>query len=393
MKTVVFLSMACFSSQLTAQNFKISGSLENTLWLSNSPSAAFLEFDDNDLLYAPHVSLSFEYQPDPRFYFHGTFSYDKGFDAGTRPDGQFRLDALILRYRPFGDNTLNIQVGKFPTIVGNWVPTHDYYEDPFLLSPLPYSAITGVNVKGIANHSPQAIEDRSDASGPNIHNAKENWSSIIWGPAYSNGLAVFGNNNQFDYAFEIKNTFLGSQAEEWELGQGDFTNPTFSTRLGYSLDASLAFGISASYGPYLNASSTDSLPAELQRSDFNQSLLGLDLRWAHRDWIISGEAFLAHYETLDEDLQSMNYYVQARYKAAPGFWLAGRFGQTHSNRVSIPSGGDASWSPDLTRAELAAGWRITNDLLMKVQYTYTVVTNGLSAPAEDLLGMSLGWKF
>jgi len=96
----------------------------------------------------------------------------------------------------------------------------------------------------------------------------------------------------------------------------------------------------------------------------------------------------------EEDLRVFSYYLQARYKLAPGVWLAGRVGQTLSNEVEIPSGGDAPWSPNLFRGELAVGWRITPELVVKAQYTYTEVTNDFSSsPSPHLYGISMSWNF
>lgn len=375
-----------------ASDWTIGGSLENTLWLSNDVPPAFLEFDDG-YFFNPRLSLSLDYQPDPHFFFHATLRADRGFDPGTRPDGEVRLDELMIRYRPFGENSLNFQVGKFPTVVGNWVPNHNYYDDPFLLAPLPYSAINGVHVNNPNGSSPQAIENRSNTPGSTIHSLKENWSSIIWGPAYSNGFSIFGSSETLDYAFEVRNASLGAQPSEWDFGDGDFTTPTLSARLGYRPDAAWAFGLSCSHGYYLNTNASDVLPSGTDRSDFTQSLVGLDMRWAHHDWILSGEAFYTTYNTLHEDFHTFSYYLQARYKAAPGLWLAGRFGQTVSDEVSVPSGGESSWAPDLIRAELALGWRITPELLLKTQYAYTFVSNDVSEPSQNLAAFSLGWRF
>lgn len=385
MKTSLFLIPALMTGFASASELVVSGSIENTLWAGNDVPAAFLEFDD-EVFHDPRASLSFDYQPDPRIFFHATLRADRGFDPGTQTDGDIRLDALILRYRPFGDNSLNLQAGKFPTVIGNWVPTHGYYEDPFLLAPLPYSAITGINVLNATEHSPQTIANRAQAARPNIHLAKTNWSSIVWGPAYSNGFAVFGNRGKIDYALEMKNTFAGSSPEEWDLGEGDFSHPTISGRIGYQHDASLSLGLSASHGPYLNAGSPS-------RGDFHQTLMAADIRWAHRDWILSAEMFFATYDSLGEDLEMLSYYLQARYKVLPGFWIAARLGQTVSNDVSTPFSPNTEWTANITRAEIALGWRISPDLLLKTQYTHTDVTNEFSAPQEDLFGISFGLKF
>jgi len=392
MKSLAILTVLFLAANATAQNWNFSGSLENTLWLADDVPPAFLEFDDGYLL-NPRLSLTFDYQPDPRFFLHATLRADRGFDPGTEPDGELRFDEVILRYRPFGDNLLNIQLGKFPTIVGNWVPNHDFHEDPFILAPLPYSEINGINVNNPLGSSPAAIETRSKLSGATIHRLKENWSSIIWGPAYSNGLSIFGNTDAFDYAIEIKNSGLGSQPSEWNFGEGDFEMPNISARLGYRPDAAWALGLSANRSYYLNVQAEDVLTPGMDRADFTQDLIGVDLRWSHHDWLLSGEFFYASYDTPHEDLENLSYYLQARYKAAPGLWIAGRFGQTLSNEVATPSGGQAPWSPDYLRAELALGWRITPDVLLKTQYAYTLVTNDLSEPSKNLLILSLGWRF
>ena len=391
MKPAALLALF-LAANASAQSWHFSGSLENTLWLAAEVPPGFLEFDDGYLL-DPCLSLTFDYQPDPHFFFHSTLRADRGFDPGTEPDGEVRLDEIILRYRPFGDGSLDIQLGKFPTIVGNWVPIHDYYEDPFILAPLPYSEINGINVNDPAANSPAAIATRAKLNGATIHRLKENWSSLIWGPAYSNGIAVFGSSEKFDYALELKNSGLGAQPREWEFGEGDFTTPNISARLGYRPDAAWALGLSTNRSYYLNTQAEDVLAPGVERDDFTQDLIGIDLRWAHRDWLFSGEVFYVNYHTLHEDLSSLSYYLQARYKAAPGLWIAGRFGQTLSNEVAIPSGGESPWSPDYLRAELALGWRITPDVLVKTQYAYTLVTNDLSEPSDHLLVLSMGWRF
>lgn len=381
-----------FPLTLSAQDWSFSGSLENTLWVGGDRPPAFLEFDDG-FFYEPSLALSLDYLPNDSFYLHATARADRGFDPGTEPSGDYRLDELILRYRPFADRRLSLQAGKFPSVIGNWIPNHQFYDDPFLLPPLPYGAVNGLAVNNPQGNSPQGIQNRARSGTNFIHETKDLWSSIIWGPAYSNGISVSGNQGKIDYALEIKNSGLGSQPEEWDFGKGDFSTPTISGRFGLRPNAAWNFGFSASHGFYLNTSASDVLPPGIFRNDFTQTLLGLDLRWASRDWIISGEAFFTSYETLDEDLESFSYYLQARYKAAPGIWIAARFGQTLSNEVSVPSGGQEPWTPDYIRAELAVGWRITPETLLKGQYAYTEVTNNLSSPSPHLLGMSFGWQF
>ncbi|MDB4547599.1 hypothetical protein N9Z80_05360, partial [Akkermansiaceae bacterium] len=195
---------------------------------------------------------------------------------------------------------------------------------------------------------------------------KENWASTIWGPSYSTGLSLIGAEGKFDYAFEVKNSGLSSLPDQWDPSLGDFDDPTFTARLGYRSDAAWALGLSFSRGPYLEPEGEKFLPAGMDRGDLPQTVIGLDARWAHRDLIISGEIIASEYETLEVgDLRSLSYYLQARWKAAPGLWLAGRFGQTFHNSADGPGGTSLEWAPDHWRAELSAGYRFTPDLLVK----------------------------
>lgn len=379
---------SAFTGTLCAQEWNFGGRIEQTLWAAGDVPAGFLEFDDN-VLFEPSITLQFEYQPTPKFYFNTTFNIDRGFDPGDRPDGDFRFDTLFLRYRPFEDNSLNFQVGKFATVVGNWAP--EYEDNPFLLAPLPYASITGAGTQNIDQLSAAQIEARANSPTPTIHNSRQDWSALVWGPAYAQGAAVFGSVNQLDYGLEIKNAAIGSAPEEREFGEGDFSDPVISGHLGYRRDAALAYGLSFSRGPFVDSDAI--LSPGIDRNDLIQTLIGADIRWARRKWILSGEAFFSHFQRPDEDLQVFSYYLQARYKVAPGVWLAGRLGQSLSNDVPIPSGGQAPWSPDLLRGELALGWRLTPDLIVKTQYTYTGVTNNFSTPSPSLFGISASWDF
>jgi len=391
MKSIWIVSVTCVTSLisiLNAQDWHIGGRIEQTIWASGDVPAGFLEFDDG-VLFEPSLTLQFEYQPSPKYYFNATLNIDRGFDPGAVPDGDVRFDNLFLRYRPFGDNSLNFQLGKFATVVGNWVP--EYEDNPFLLAPLPYASITGAGTQNIDQLSAAQIETRANSTTPTIHNSPQDWSAIIWGPAYAQGAAVFGNINKFDYAVEIKNAALGSSPEEREFGEGDFGDPVFSGHLGYRKDASLSYGLSFSRGPFVDSDAI--LSPGIDRNDLIQTLVGADIRWSRRKWILSGEAFFSHFQRPEEDLQVFSYYAQARYNLAAGVWIAGRLGQTLSNDVPIPSGGQAPWSPDLIRGELALGWRVTPDFILKTQYTYTEVTNEFSTPSPGLFGISASWDF
>lgn len=374
--------------------WSLKGEVETTFYQVDGPSPSLLKFSDGGFLQT-RFSLSFDLRPSEFFYFHSRARIDRGFDPGDNPDGALRLDEVFLRYRPFGDARLNLQLGKSATVFGNYVSRHDFHDDPFLVAPLPYGEILGVAVRNPAGNSLSNIAGRASGRLPGVFNSpKRNWASAIWGPAYTSGVSIFGAFEKFDYALEIKNVEAGAHPNQWDASAEDFDSPTIAGRLGYRPNATWNFGASWSRGPYLNPEADRFLPVGTDRGDLPHTMFGVDARWARGDVIFSGEAIFNRYERLSgEDLESLSWYLQARWKAAPGFWLATRLGQTLNNEVSGLSGERLPWSPDLLRAELAAGWRVTPDLLLKTQYSYTKSSGGLEGPGSNLFGFGVGWRF
>jgi hypothetical protein len=372
--------------------FAIRPSLETTFWTGDSPKSGLVDVE-NDAFLAPRLSLGLDAAAGERYFFHATVRADRGFDVGNEPDGQVRVDEIFLRLKAWDDERLNFQIGKSPTVFGAWVNQHDFYDDPFLLAPLSYGQVIGVQSFLPAALSPAAIAARANGSAPPFSAlSKQSWASQLWGPVYATGASVFGSVDRLDYAFEVKSSGLSSHSEQWEDDLGDFSAPTFTGRVGYRPDAAWAFGASASFGSYLAEDVETLLPSGSDRDDLAQTTLGLDVRWSHRDWILSGEIIGSEYETLEAgDLRTLGWFFQARKKVAPGIWLAGRFGQSISNEITAPSGESIPWTPDVWRAEIAAGWRVNAHTLLKANYAFTHSDD--EAAGENLLGVGVGLQW
>ena len=366
--------------------FNLRPSAEVVGWGGDSPTPALLDLDDEAFL-APRLSLEAAMAAGNHWFGQATVRLDRGFDGSDSPDGSLRLDEAVVRWRPLADERLNFQVGKFPTVFGAWVGQHDFFDDAFLLPPLPYAQIIGIQVRNPAALAPRAIAARAAGTAPPVASlSKENWASMIWGPSYSAGASVFGSLTTVDYAAEIKNASLSSHPDDWDSSLED---PTVSLRLGWRADAAWALGVSASRGPYLS-------PGVDERDDLLQSALGVDVRWARHNWILSGEWIAGEFESADAgDLQSMGWFGQARWKVAPGLWLATRAGLMTFDDARGPDGHGVEWSPDVWRLEASAGWRLTPQLLVKASYSFTGSrsdNNFASGPDGHLFGLGLGWR-
>ena len=56
---------------------------------------------------------------------------DRGFDPSDE-EVQVRLDEYALRINPWEMSASDLQIGKFATVVGNLVPRHLSWENPFV---------------------------------------------------------------------------------------------------------------------------------------------------------------------------------------------------------------------------------------------------------------------
>jgi hypothetical protein len=153
-----------------------------------------LIFSDAHAFLNPRLSLFLDAQVGPHVYAFVQARADNGFDP-EEPGQDVRLDEYVLRYTPFDDGRLNLQVGKFATVVGNWTLRHGSWDNPFVTAPLPYENLTGIWDTDGARSVPQLMVWSGILPKPVVAGAfldQYRNIPIIWGPSYASGASVFG---------------------------------------------------------------------------------------------------------------------------------------------------------------------------------------------------------
>jgi hypothetical protein len=210
-------------------------SLEAVLWSGDTPAPALLGYDD-DAFFAPRFALEVDAAAGEHFTFHSSTRWDRGFDAGSVPDGELRIDEAFARWQVCDDQGLNFQLGKYASFFGAWPGQHGFFDDPFLLAPLPYCQLIGVSLA--APGKPLNTGGPGGTALPLSTLSKDRWASMIWGAGYGIGGGAFGSTECFDYALEVKNAALSSHPDTWQ--EIDFSHPTVTARVGYRPDATLS---------------------------------------------------------------------------------------------------------------------------------------------------------
>jgi hypothetical protein len=363
------LSISAFHDNLRV---RLSGTLDLEIYNFEQPAPGLID-SNTDTLFNPRLTLFLDAQIGSQIYFFAQSRLDRGFDPSDH-GAQVRLDEYALRVTPWQDGRFTIQIGKFATVVGNWVPRHLSWENPFINGPLVYENVTAIQDKYAAFSALEFLYD------PYLY-GKYAFNPVIWGPSYASGISVSGQLGKFDYAVEMKNASLSSRPESWYVTENGFENPTFSGRFGFRPNEAWNFGLSASEGPYFRREAEPTLPPGRDIDDYREFVLGQDASFAWRHLQVWAEFYEARFEVPRVgNADTFAYYIEAKYKFTPQLFGAIRWNQQLFNTISDGAGHNINWSPDLGRIDIAAAYRFTPNTQLKLQYAFQHET---STPGDD----------
>jgi hypothetical protein len=363
---------------------RLSGTLDLEFYHFDQPAPGLIN-SDIDNLFNPRLTLFLDAQIGSQIYFFAQSRLDRGFDPSDR-GAQVRLDEYALRVTPWEDGRLSAQIGKFATVVGNWVPRHLSWENPFINAPLIYENVTPIRDKS-APISPFFFVYGRD------YYEKYAFNPVIWGPSYASGISVSGRLGRFDYAVEMKNASLSSRPESWNFSYSGLEHPTFSGRAGFRPNEAWNFGLSASEGPYFRHEAQSTLPPGRHIDDYREFVLGQDASFAWRHLQIWVEFYEARFEVPRVgNADTFAYYIEAKYKFTPQLFGAIRWNQQLFGNVNNGLGQEIRWSEDLGRIDVAATYRFTSHTQLKLQYGFQHETTG-SGEDNHLLAAQFTVRF
>lgn len=323
-------------------------------------------------LFVPRLTTFVDAQFGPRVYAFAQMRVDRGFDAG---DGRLalRLDEYALRVRPWNGRYLNFQVGRFGTIVGNWVNRHGSWGDPFITAPVPYENLTGMWDTEAVPATGLLLRWAHLRGGPFSPSAvvaeKSLRLPIVWGPSYATGAAISGDLGRIRYAAEIKLGSLSSSPEAWRHAREQRHHPTVSARLAWRPNQMWEIGASASEGSYLREFADSTLARGFTRGDYRQRVVAQDITFAWHHLQIWTEIFASRFEIPRVgDADTIAYYAEAKYKFTPQLSGALRWNQQLYGTLA-ERGVPRTWGQDVWRVDVAPAYRFTPNTQLKLQYS------------------------
>ena len=351
---------------------RLSGTLDLEFYSFQQPAPGLIDSERNNL-FNPRLSLFLDAQLGPTLYFFSQARFDRHFDPSDE-GAQARLDEYALRFTPWSDGRVSLQVGKFATVFGRWVERHLSWDNPFITAPLLYEYVT-------------TAEDFTAAYIPffgDLRDEKFEYIPVVWGPSYASGVSVAGRVWHFHYAGEIKNVALSARPESWDATRLGFDHPTFTGRLGFQPNESWNFGFSASDGTYFRPEAQGTLPTGRDIDDFHQRTLAQDISYAHGHLQLWAEFHEVRFELPRlGDADAFGYFLEAKYKFFPQLFAAVRWNQMFFDDINNGVGGRNPWAHDISRLELAVTYRFTEHMHLKLEYYVEDETRAERNPAHD----------
>ena len=363
------LTVSAFDGELRA---RLSGLLDLEAFQFEQPPPGLIDARHH-FLANPRLSLFLDAQLGTHVYFFMQTRADRNFDPADERVG-VRLDEYALRINPWEADYLDLQIGKFATVVGNFVQRHLSWENPFISAPLPYENLTAIS----DIYAPRRVREFAYNFAFNA----DNYDPLIWGPSYATGGSVAGKVGKFNYALEIKNSALASRPKSWDATQIGFDNPTFSGRIGFRPNEAWNLGFSASDGPYFRPEAAPTLPVGRSIGDYHELLLGQDISFALHHLQLWAEFYEVRFQVPRVgDAETFAYFLEGKYKFTPQLFGALRWNQQLFDTVSDGAGGSFRWGRDLWRIDASLGYRFTAHTQLKLQYSF----QDANADSRDLI--------
>lgn len=308
--------------------------------------------------------------------------------------GAPRVYALYLRLRPWAGRALDIQAGLVPPVFGAFPRRRYAYDNPLPSLPLAYQYLTDLREDAVPARAEELVAQRG-----------RGWRVLypVGSTEPGPGLPLV-NAEKWDTGVQLR---LGREPLSLSLAvtQGTLCYPRVrddnggkqvSGRLAWTPSPSLVAGVSGALGEFLAREVQDVLPASA-RGTYRQQAAGLDLQWSYGYWIVRAEALWSRWTLpaldatrIEDPLDAMGLYAEARYKLRPGLYLVARAERLGFSE--IPSAvGLRTWDAPVTRVEAGAGFSPWRHVLLKASWQHNWRDGGAVRENDLVAGQAVLW--
>jgi hypothetical protein len=304
--------------------------------------------------------------------------------------GHFDMEGAYVLFSELGGRpALNLQVGRMATPFGRFAARTYATVNPLIGTPLIYQYFSSARGNAVpANVQQQLAWASTGGAAYQVRGLP-----TIYDACWNTGIQLFGATRRLAYAVAAtKGALSNPQASSNEGVQ-------WVGRIGLQPTIAWQLGLSAAWGPYLEASARQSpgFPAGRSVEDFRQLLLGVDTSISAGRWEITGEGVLNSWdvpnlEPGDDALRNAGGYLEAMLDVRPGWKATARLGHIYYFEIDNGAGSQVAWDWAVTRLEAGVEHYLDHNLRVKavVQFNWR---DGAPDDADHMVGTQLATAF
>ena len=329
------------------------------------------------------LRLFFDARLSPHLELHVQTLLHEGYGHVIQADGAYA------QWTPWLDRDLSLEAGKIPWPIGTYAPRTYSDKNPFVGTPLMYQYRTS-----LAWAAPALSVDAQVAkagTGQFLNDHDHPYLPVIDERWWDVGGMVVGSQRPLEFSLGV---VQGSPS--WPSPGPDNTpGATVLGRLGLVPTPGIRIGVSGADGTWMPQWFTWALPAGKTVRDYRETTLMADAELMRGPFEVRGEGVRRRWQTVATGtLQVDGGYAEARWSFPNGAWLAARGEAMRYSDVTTSAAVTRPWDDDVDRYEGVLGYRVIEDVRVKVAFQRTRRHPFAGEPLEDdLVAGSLSIRF
>ena len=298
-------------------------------------------------------------------------------DVGVVPFGAYAT------FHPSPGKDVHVEAGLIPWPIGDWAPRSTSDKNPLVGLPLMYQYHTTLRQDVLPGTADELLAEAGEGEeGVDFGSGRDfPGMPIVYDQWWDFGAVLLGSSRPVEYSVGFVNGSPGFS----NPGEDHTPGKSVLGRVGLAPTPGLRFGVSGSYGPYLDEENiAPTLPPGVKTDDFNQVLTMADLQYSvgHADF--HAEGFVNTWETPTVgNLRVRGGYGELKYGLPRGFYVAGRYSIMRFSDVVDSTGASRTWDSNVDRLEVGGGYRVTRGVTAKLVYQLNTLQPPDPAVAEE----------
>lgn len=204
---------------------------------------------------------------------------------------------------------------------------------------------------------------------------------------YDLGGVLFGSWGIVDYAVAVTNGTISTTSYSGEVSNSDVAKVI---RLAVTPMTGLTIGAAYTWGAYLEEP-TSPPPGTVNVNSYKQKAAEIDVEFSRGHAVLYGQAVYniwpVPFDTGNENLNVLGYYLEGKFTVIPRLYLALRFSGLQFGHATLGNS-TGPWDYDVTEWEGGAGYFAERDVLIKLVRRETRIHGG-SWPKDNLTVLQL----